>query len=138
MNHPNSLHFTGSIRQERATPPIAGSFHPALRERGRAIPHSHIIPRVDEKPSITPVVPKMRPPIGGAGGVVQPPKGNGSMGIIMPLYTIGIIIFFLYTISKVLMGIVIPLYTFGNLLSFLNLVIQVFKYFLCFLLYNCF
>lgn len=43
----------------------------------------------------------MRPPLGGAGHVVPAPKGNGTMGIIMPLYTSGIVLFFLYTIMKV-------------------------------------
>lgn len=43
----------------------------------------------------------MRPPLGGAGHVVPAPKGNGTTGIIMPLYTLGIVLFFLYTIVKV-------------------------------------
>merc|ERR1739842_251412 len=35
---------------------------------------------------------------------VPPPagKGSGAMGIIMPLYTVGIVVFFVYTIMKVL------------------------------------
>ncbi|CAL1688520.1 unnamed protein product [Lasius platythorax] len=89
-----------TIRQERRTPPHAGGMHPAMRERGRAIPSSHIIPKVVDRSDH--VVPKMRPPLGGAGHVVPAPKGNGTMGIIMPLYTIGIVLFFLYTIVKVL------------------------------------
>ncbi|MPC35706.1 hypothetical protein E2C01_029139 [Portunus trituberculatus] len=46
----------------------------------------------------------VRPPMGGAGGIVPPPqsKGSGAMGIIMPLYTVGIVVFFVYTIMKVL------------------------------------
>lgn len=47
-------------------------------------------------------MPKMRPPMGGAGHVVPAPKGNGTMGVIMPLYTLGIVLFFLYTIVKVI------------------------------------
>lgn len=43
----------------------------------------------------------MRPTLGGAGHVVPPPKGGGTMGIVMPMYTIGIVIFFLYTMLKV-------------------------------------
>jgi len=39
--------------------------------------------------------------MGGAGHVVPPPKGTGTMGIVMPLYTIGIVIFFMYTMMKV-------------------------------------
>ncbi|XP_017799342.1 PREDICTED: ABC transporter F family member 4-like isoform X2 [Habropoda laboriosa] len=89
-----------TIKQERRTPPHAGGLHPALIERGRAIPSSHIVPKVTDRPDH--VVPKMRPPLGGAGHVVPAPKGNGTMGIIMPLYTLGIVLFFLYTIVKVL------------------------------------
>ncbi|XP_017799344.1 PREDICTED: probable inactive protein kinase DDB_G0270444 isoform X3 [Habropoda laboriosa] len=91
---------SGTIKQERRTPPHAGGLHPALIERGRAIPSSHIVPKVTDRPDH--VVPKMRPPLGGAGHVVPAPKGNGTMGIIMPLYTLGIVLFFLYTIVKVL------------------------------------
>lgn len=46
-------------------------------------------------------VPGMRPPVGGAGHIPTGPKGGGTMGIIMPMYTIGIVCFFLYTIMKV-------------------------------------
>lgn len=91
--------YTGTIRQERRTPPHAGGMHPAMMERGRAIPSSHIVPKIIDKSDR--VIPKMRPPLGGAGHVVPAPKGNGTMGIIMPLYTIGIVLFFLYTIVKV-------------------------------------
>ncbi|XP_017889070.1 resistance to inhibitors of cholinesterase protein 3-like isoform X3 [Ceratina calcarata] len=91
---------SGTIKQERRTPPHAGGLHPAMRERGRAIPSSHIVPKVSDRPDH--IVPKMRPPLGGAGHVVPAQKGNGTMGIIMPLYTLGIILFFLYTIVKVL------------------------------------
>ncbi|XP_014598357.1 PREDICTED: uncharacterized protein LOC106783893 isoform X2 [Polistes canadensis] len=89
-----------TIRQERRTPPHAGGLHPALRERGRTIPSSHIVPKIVDRPDH--VMPKMRPPMGGAGHVVPAPKGNGTMGVIMPLYTLGIVLFFLYTIVKVL------------------------------------
>jgi hypothetical protein len=46
----------------------------------------------------------MRPTLGGPG--VQPgaTKGGGTKGVIMPIYTIGIIIFFLYTTMKVRSG----------------------------------
>ncbi|XP_011299815.1 ABC transporter F family member 4 [Fopius arisanus] len=90
------------LRQERRLPPHAGGLHPAMRERGRAIPTSHIVPRVDGRPEHV-VVQKMRPPMGGPGRVVPPPSGGGgTMGIILPLYTIGILLFFLYTIAKIL------------------------------------
>ena len=46
-------------------------------------------------------IPGMRPPLGGAGHVVPGPKGSGTMGIVMPLYTVGIVVFFVYTIMKV-------------------------------------
>ena len=45
-------------------------------------------------------MPGMRPPMGGPGHVVPPPAGSG-MGVLMPLYTIGIVVFFIYTIMKV-------------------------------------
>nr|XP_012217605.1 PREDICTED: resistance to inhibitors of cholinesterase protein 3-like isoform X3 [Linepithema humile] len=98
-HHPTS-DSSGTIRQERRTPPHAGGMHPAMRERGRAIPSSHIVPKIVDRADH--IIPKMRPPLGGAGHVVPAAKGNGTMGIIMPLYTIGIILFFVYTIVKVL------------------------------------
>jgi len=43
----------------------------------------------------------MRPPMG-AGALHQPQqRGGSSMGFLMPLYTIGIVVFFGYTIMKV-------------------------------------
>ncbi|KAJ8678811.1 hypothetical protein QAD02_014598 [Eretmocerus hayati] len=114
-----------TIRQERQTPPHAGSYHPALRERGRAIPSSHIVPKIQERADHMPPI-KMRPPLGG-GHVVSVPKGEGSLGLLMPLYTIGIVIFFLYTISKVLMRVIMPLYTIGNVLSLLYKALQVLR-----------
>ena len=46
-------------------------------------------------------MPGMRPTMGGPGIQQQQPKGGGTMGIIMPIYTIAIIIFFVYTTMKV-------------------------------------
>lgn len=46
-------------------------------------------------------MPGMRPPMGAGGHVVSPPSGTGSMGILMPIYTIGIVVFFVYTLMKV-------------------------------------
>lgn len=46
-------------------------------------------------------MPGMRPPMGGAGHIVSPSPGSGGMGVLMPIYTIGIIVFFLYTMMKV-------------------------------------
>lgn len=50
-------------------------------------------------------IPGMRPPMGGAGHVVPPStKGTSSMSVIMPIYTIGIVIFFTYTLMKVVVS----------------------------------
>nr|ARU12126.1 resistance to inhibitors of cholinesterase 3 variant 3 [Locusta migratoria manilensis] len=95
-------HSQGPIRQERPPHLRPDMLHPALRERGRAIPQSHIVPRIVEKEGRPGPIPGMRPPMGGAGHVVPAPKTGGTMGIIMPMYTIGIVIFFMYTIMKVM------------------------------------
>ncbi|XP_044576334.1 resistance to inhibitors of cholinesterase protein 3 isoform X2 [Cotesia glomerata] len=102
-NTPHSpIDGSAPIKQERRLPPHAGGLHPAMRERGRAIPSSHIVPRVEGRPEQV-FSHKMRPPMGGPGRVITPQGGSGSsMGIIMPLYTVGILLFFLYTITKVL------------------------------------
>ncbi|CAF4877133.1 unnamed protein product [Pieris macdunnoughi] len=42
----------------------------------------------------------MRPPLGSPGGPVTAPKS--SMGFVMPIYTICIIVFFVYTLSKII------------------------------------
>lgn len=47
-------------------------------------------------------MPGMRPPMGGAPHLVSAPPGAGGMGILMPIYTIGIVIFFVYTMMKVI------------------------------------
>ena len=47
-------------------------------------------------------VPGMRPAMGGPGIQPQNHKGQGgAMSVLMPLYTVGIIIFFVYTVMKV-------------------------------------
>ena len=44
----------------------------------------------------------MRPAMGGPGIQPQPQRQQqGAMGILMPLYTVGIVVFFVYTIMKV-------------------------------------
>ncbi|XP_034939179.1 myelin transcription factor 1 isoform X6 [Chelonus insularis] len=99
---PLNPEFQGSaqIKQERRPPSHAGGLHPALRERGQAIPASHVVPKIENRQETT-ILQNMRPPMGGAGRVVPPQAGSGSMGIIMPLYTFGILIFFIYTIAKI-------------------------------------
>lgn len=44
-------------------------------------------------------IPGLRPPMGAGSHHQAVPKGN-SMGFIMPLYTIGIVAFFIYTVMK--------------------------------------
>ena len=43
----------------------------------------------------------------GGPGIPQAPRANtqggGTMGILMPLYTTGIVIFFVYTVMKIMM-----------------------------------
>ncbi|XP_058836537.1 uncharacterized protein LOC131693064 isoform X3 [Topomyia yanbarensis] len=93
-----------SIRQERPPHLRPETVHPAMRERGRAIPQAGSIH--SERPSSQPrivegrpgPIPGMRPPMGA--GSHQPTKSANSMGFIMPLYTIGIVSFFIYTILK--------------------------------------
>ncbi|XP_058066023.1 cell surface glycoprotein 1 [Anopheles bellator] len=96
-----------SIRQERPPHLRPEAMHPAMRERGRAIPQAgslhgaerpHTAPRIVEgRPG---PIPGMRPPMGA--GSHQATKSANSMGFIMPLYTIGIVSFFIYTIMKLI------------------------------------
>ena len=44
----------------------------------------------------------MRPSFGGPGIPTPQPRSQGSMGVLMPMYTIGIIIFFVYTTMKII------------------------------------
>jgi len=142
---------SGHMRPER--PFRSDMVHPALREKGRAIPTPALPRRTIErearvsndnfqgnqissmqsfkKPDLffeqPGPVPGVRPPVvrtfnrvlissdliygnslsldcqwqGGAGHVPTAPKGSGTMGIIMPMYTIGIVCFFVYTLMKV-------------------------------------
>ncbi|CAB0018082.1 unnamed protein product [Nesidiocoris tenuis] len=95
INQPKHMH------QERP-PHLRPEFlHPALREKGSAIPQSHVVPKIVKEGRPGPI-PGLRPPMGGAGHVVSPPKGGSTMGIVMPMYTIGIVVFFLYTMMKLL------------------------------------
>ncbi|KAH8355183.1 hypothetical protein KR093_007853 [Drosophila rubida] len=106
--------YTGeiSLRQERPAHLHPESIYQAMRERGRAIPATPTVPIVERKssPSNPPPrivdgrpgpIPGMRPPMG-AGALHQPQqRGGSSMGFLMPLYTIGIVVFFGYTIMKI-------------------------------------
>lgn len=94
------------VKQERPSHLRPEMLHPALRERGSAIVQPYQPPVkpghpkfVDGRPG---PVPGIRPPMGGAGHVVHSQKGSNSMGVIMPIYTIGIVIFFSYTLMKLL------------------------------------
>ncbi|ETN58123.1 hypothetical protein AND_010285 [Anopheles darlingi] len=132
-----------SIRQERPPHLRPEAMHPAMRERGRAIPQAgsvhggerpHTPPRIvegrfEERHMTTTTttttatttttthlystrppqqhvidhpgpIPGMRPPMGA--GSHQATKSANSMGFIMPLYTIGIVSFFIYTIMKLI------------------------------------
>jgi hypothetical protein len=106
MNYGDILNFT-DIRQERPLHLRSELIHPAFRERGRAIPQPQPATPVRPPPRVVEgrpgPVPGMRPTIGGAGHVVPPPKqGTSSMSVIMPIYTIGIVIFFTYTLMKII------------------------------------
>ncbi|KAJ0174342.1 hypothetical protein K1T71_010488 [Dendrolimus kikuchii] len=89
-----------TLKQERPTRTVGP--HPALRERGRAIPAGVLPSKPVPMPAHMrpPPIPGMRPPLGSPGGPVPAPKS--SMGFVMPIYTICIIIFFVYTLSKIL------------------------------------
>ncbi|XP_023036847.1 uncharacterized protein LOC6652288 isoform X12 [Drosophila willistoni] len=102
----------GGLRQERPAHLHPESIYQAMRERGRAIPATPTVPIVERKssPSNPPPrivdgrpgpIPGMRPPMG-AGAVHHPAQQRGGgMGFLMPLYTIGIVLFFGYTIMKI-------------------------------------
>ncbi|KAK5647740.1 hypothetical protein RI129_002632 [Pyrocoelia pectoralis] len=94
------------VKQERPSHLRPEMLHPALRERGSAIVQPYQPPVkpghpkfVDGRPG---PVPGIRPPMGGAGHMVHSQKGSNSMGVIMPIYTVGIVIFFSYTLMKLL------------------------------------
>ncbi|KMY95399.1 resistance to inhibitors of cholinesterase protein 3 isoform X2 [Drosophila simulans] len=106
--------YTGeiSLRQERPAHLHPESIYQAMRERGRAIPATPTVPILERKtsPSNPPPrivdgrpgpIPGMRPPMG-AGALHQPQQRGSSMGFLMPLYTIGIVVFFGYTLMKIM------------------------------------
>ena len=85
--------------------------HPALHmrhEQGRLFRNDEPVKRTienDLKMHPGPV-PGMRPTMGGPGIPQMPRGGNqgggGTMSILMPLYTTGIVIFFVYTVMKIM------------------------------------
>ncbi|XP_050424552.1 resistance to inhibitors of cholinesterase protein 3 isoform X3 [Adelges cooleyi] len=80
-----------------------GGIHPALLEKGRAIPQ----PRSSSFPtpnSFKPPMPGIKPPMVNMGSNhrLGDGEGGGSMNLLMPMYTIGIFLFFVYTIMKLL------------------------------------
>ncbi|XP_033154431.1 uncharacterized protein LOC117137197 isoform X13 [Drosophila mauritiana] len=102
----------GGLRQERPAHLHPESIYQAMRERGRAIPATPTVPILERKtsPSNPPLrivdgrpgpIPGMRPPMG-AGALHQPQQRGSSMGFLMPLYTIGIVVFFGYTLMKIM------------------------------------
>nr|XP_008195614.1 PREDICTED: patellin-5 isoform X5 [Tribolium castaneum] len=104
---PSPIDKATDIRQERPHHLRSELIHPAFRERGRAIPQPQTAPPTRPPPRVVEgrpgPIPGMRPTIGGAGHVVPPSKqGTSSMSVIMPIYTIGIVIFFTYTLMKII------------------------------------
>ncbi|CAG9764085.1 unnamed protein product [Ceutorhynchus assimilis] len=109
--HRVNVNLDPDIKQERPAHLRPGMIHPAFRERGRAIPESETTnvpkktgppPRIVEgRPG---PIPGMRPAMGGPGHVVPPSAKQqanyGFMGVLMPIYTVGFVIFFSYTIMK--------------------------------------
>ncbi|CAD7078391.1 unnamed protein product [Hermetia illucens] len=98
-----------SLRQERPPHLRKEGVHPAMLEKGRAIPSTQTVPVVSRPTKSAPImvegrpgpIPGLRPPLG-AGSVHKAQPKSNSMSFIMPLYTIGIIAFFVYTIMKLL------------------------------------
>ncbi|XP_016947484.1 uncharacterized protein LOC108022832 isoform X14 [Drosophila biarmipes] len=103
----------GGLRQERPAHLHPESIYQAMKERGRAIPATQTVPILEQRktsPSNPPPrivdgrpgpIPGMRPPMG-AGALHQPQQRGSSMGFLMPLYTIGIVVFFGYTLMKIM------------------------------------
>ncbi|XP_026813990.1 uncharacterized protein LOC113554373 isoform X2 [Rhopalosiphum maidis] len=99
-----------NIYQERTPVHLRASkasMHPALMEKGRAIPQPHIGPRHGSATphSFKPPIPGSRPTMGGMGvasNKITGGDGGSAMNILMPMYTIGILLFFVYTMMKLL------------------------------------
>ncbi|CAB4061918.1 unnamed protein product [Lepeophtheirus salmonis] len=80
--------------------------HPAFRERGKIFygeEGRQIKRSMDKDMRAGPgPVPGMRPTFGGPGMPTPAPRSQGTMGVLMPMYTIGIIVFFVYTTMKII------------------------------------
>lgn len=103
MNGPHAKEFLDSAMKERMRLASNEGSHP--KTGGGRGPRRDTPPiRTVEKEwgGLGGPMPGMRPTMGGPGIQQQQPKGGGTMGIIMPIYTIAIIIFFVYTTMKVL------------------------------------
>jgi len=110
---------TNLLKQERPSH-LRDVIHPGMQERGRAIP-PHSVPIIERPglPGGLPPRPGMverrpgSPLVQGQPGPnmraaayqaqQQPPKGQGPASIIMPIYTFGIVAFFVFTIVKIVM-----------------------------------
>ncbi|XP_055916492.1 resistance to inhibitors of cholinesterase protein 3 isoform X5 [Eupeodes corollae] len=115
---PKDHRLPGGLRQERPSHLHPESIYQSMKERGRAIPATPTVPIIERAKSASNPpprivegrpgpIPGMRPPMG-AGSVHQAQPKGSSMGLIMPLYTIGIIVFFVYTIMKIVFKKPIP------------------------------
>ncbi|XP_026687367.1 uncharacterized protein LOC103520455 [Diaphorina citri] len=100
--------FFGSPQYVSNLEKAQGKLSSALRENGRVIPHEHIVPRVEPDLPPRPVVkhpgspkPGMgRPSFGGTGPHQAAKQGGGIMNLLMPMYTISIVAFFIYTMLR--------------------------------------
>ena len=78
--------------------PMPGQPHPGMAPGGPARP----VRTIDKEWPDKHPRPGMRPTLGGPG--IQPSQKQqaaGSMGVVMPIYTVAILVFFIYTIVKV-------------------------------------
>ncbi|CAG0918651.1 unnamed protein product [Notodromas monacha] len=85
-------------RGERTPYLHPGMMNPAMREKGQ-VPHGiHHPGDAPPKPSDL----SGKPSLGGPGQMVPPQRPGGTMSMIMPLYTIAIVVFFVYTVMKIM------------------------------------
>jgi hypothetical protein len=96
-------------KQERPPHLRPEMIHPAMRERGRTIPPHPTVPIIERagKPEIRPGSP-MTPGVPGPGMRMaamgaqhQSKQASGINSVVMPIYTLGIVAFFIYTLVKI-------------------------------------